>query len=685
MAPLVLRKLSILAAAFSLFCSATTVPAQVVPVNKCASAKTKCVAAFAKSTLGCHAKAETKGTSLDSLCTDKAVTKFIACMVKADAKPPCPVPADWTAPLSVSEIFVFNAVTQLDPGYPAPVVNKCSAGKKKAVAAKAAAKLGCLAKAFAKTGTVDPSCLAKAEAKHLAAFAKLEAKPPCLTAGDEAALEATVDAYYGTMVTVLTVETCGNGTNDVGEACDASAPSSGWGACGADFTCVDCNCACPTRYEVVVDGNDPKTVMDLGWRGIGHREPLATDATFTVGLGSCTGTERPCGSCTVTGPIPNGSGKLANRRCTNDTSIHCTTDGPCLGGGGTCQYFLGPWQGISYGGVGVCVAYQYAMPAGGTVNVENGEVALPMDATMLMQTGPGVDTPCPRCLGDLTPDDGAANGVCNGGARNGLACDANGTTPGFPDFGTTSLDCPPSAPFSFKSRFTLDNVTDPDVMTVNAASPDCRGLSGEKCLCDTCNNANAEPCASNAECPDPAGPIGPVCGGKRCVGGANDGAPCSTSSECPGGLCGVPGYGTAPTYCADDTSAPGVFQCADTPPVDGEGACLAGPFDSHCTIASGHPQRGCSSDADCGGGLGTCDSFPFPCFLTGTAVGFGTRVGTQTLIAAGAEDVPVRDVSHPTLGSASCMSVTGASFFNDIFGFPGPQRTTLRVTARALP
>ena len=45
----------------------------------------------------------------------------------------------------------------------------------------------------------------------------------------------------------------------------------------------------------------------------------------------------------IAGPIPNvnaDAGDIHNRRCTNDTSIKCTNNTPCLPNG-TCQYFFG--------------------------------------------------------------------------------------------------------------------------------------------------------------------------------------------------------------------------------------------------------------------------------------------------------------------------------------------------------
>jgi hypothetical protein len=127
-----------------------------------------------------------------------------------------------------------------------------------------------------------------------------------------------------------------------------------------------------------------------------------------------------------------------------------------------------------------------------------------------------------------------------------------------------------------------------------------------------------------------------------------------------------------------------VLDCVDTAPVDGEGECTMGPVFSSCTVASGHPQRGCNTDVDCGGGLDSCESQNQRCFLTGSAPGFG-KAGTGTLVADGAVDAPVGDVAHPTLAAIGCVGPSAYTPLNNLSGFPGPLRLTQKVTTTALP
>jgi hypothetical protein len=477
---------------------------------------------------------------------------------------------------------------------------------------------------------------------------------------------------------------------DVGEDCDASAGPAGTCAnasnTSASFTCSgSCECACPTQVTFSGDATSTDSILDTGWTGLGHRAPIIANGDVTISL-SCAATSRPCGTCNVTGVIENpneDNGQLHTRRCTNDQSIQCTDDTPCLGGGGTCQYFFGSTLPLVAGGVGTCVVNQFDGPVTGTANIESGEAATIANLISKVYTGP-TDNPCPRCVGDGPINDGVQGGLCDDGPRSGLACDANGFVPNRPDFGNTSLDCPPP-PGNLAATLGIDltNETNPVTKTLTASSPNCTDGSGTKCLCETCNNAAATPCDSNADC---VAVGATVCGGRRCIGGGNDGGPCTlagAATACPSGLCGWAGEPSKPSACLDDTSTVGILDCNDTVPVDGEGTCTAGPVTKTCSVASGHGQRACGADVDCGGGVGTCVSGNRACFLTGTlAPGL---VGTGTLIAVGMEDVPVNDVAHPTLGAVFCVAPTAASAVNIAAGLPGPGRVTINGTAVGAP
>jgi len=149
--------------------------------NKCLSGKTKCVNKKMSGLLKCHNKAEKLGLAVDPACLAKTTGKFDggtkgfpgSCFGKLEIKyPPGPTPCltygDLGAQEAKVDAFVLDVVQELDPSYPAVILNACSAGKKKCVLKKAAGLLKCREKCQKdplKCGTVLTDCLAKATGK----------------------------------------------------------------------------------------------------------------------------------------------------------------------------------------------------------------------------------------------------------------------------------------------------------------------------------------------------------------------------------------------------------------------------------------------------------------------------------------------------------------------------------------
>jgi hypothetical protein len=182
--------------------------------NKCLAGKDKCASKEMQGKLKCHTTAEKTGLAVSATCIQKADDKHTGgavpangCFAKLEAKNdgPCLTTNDSGAVGSKDDAFVLDVVQTLDPGYPAPVTNKCSSGKKKCVLKEAAAILKCHEKAVkAGLAVADPTCLQKAQDKFdggaipaKGCFAKLEAKNdgPCITTHDTATLDAKVDSY----------------------------------------------------------------------------------------------------------------------------------------------------------------------------------------------------------------------------------------------------------------------------------------------------------------------------------------------------------------------------------------------------------------------------------------------------------------------------------------------------------
>ncbi len=514
---------------------------------------------------------------------------------------------------------------------------------------------------------------------------------------------------------------------DGGEDCDppASACSDGAGP----FTCsATCQCPCPSRVDF--EGTSGSIgVLDTGWTGQAHDATVVDEGKVTVSVTACPSSDagtRPCGVCSVSGPIANPNaatypagpgGDINNRRCTNNSNVLCTTAAPCfqqcVGGpndgvacaaasacpggvcsaAGTCEWFFGTYLPLAAGGVSTCVGNRIVGAITGTANVETGSAATTANLQSQVFSGPTLSEPCPQCDGDATANDGIRGGTCSGGQRNTKICDITGSSPNAA-FGSTSLDCPPLAGGVIATLpIDLTNTTGTTSRTLSAANPNCRapGFTTLKCFCDTCNSLAAAPCDDNTDCPDPAGPIGPICGGARCTGGGNAGAACTVNSACPGGACGRPGAATAPNQC-DDATCVAVDTCAGGANIGAlctvasecpggicggnEGLCTGGPFELYCEPVE--TFRGCTTNADCTFGGDTCTFGHFrECFLDNGLIG-------ESVTASGLADAPVADESDPTLAALFCVGPTSSSAVNSAAGLPGLGKLELPGHARGL-
>jgi hypothetical protein len=416
--------------------------------------------------------------------------------------------------------------------------------------------------------------------------------------------------------------------------------------------------ACP---DVLQLSSEPGGVVDIGWKGFAHGLPTGGGDVFTVDVTECTNATPPCGVCSFSGPTVNvGAGTIATQRCLHDTSVHCTADADCSIGA-PCVFLAGAPQPLSAGGTATCVTTQIA-DVGGTVDVESGATIVNLALQPQFVPGPP-DHPCPRCVGDPVENDGVPGGTCDDGLRMDLACDANASS-AFTAFGETSLDCPPAPTNASTETVSLQLTTDTATRTLTSDSPTCRDFAStsSKCFCDTCNTGQRLACASNADCPDPAGPIGPICGGTRCSGGPNFGLPCTDQSECPAGVCSTSGEPTKPNRCDDDT-------CTETS--DDHGTCAAGPALAHCVNDAFLP---CLTDADCTAG-DTCGvSENIACFPDNGVLGASISVG-------GVPDPLGADLmAAPTLVGLTCLAGTNSAALNSVAGLPGLVRIDVPFT-----
>jgi hypothetical protein len=191
-------------------------------------------------------------------------------------------------------------------------------------------------------------------------------------------------------------------------------------------------------------------------------------------------------------------------------------------------------------------------------------------------------------------------------------------------------------------------------------------------------------------------------GGKTCIGGPNEGADCTTASECPGGTCANQCY--CPTNgsgvvekpnacdaacvggannaqdCVDDSECDpplGFCHPADCrenpsdPDAPNEGACTTGPIEGVCST---HSFETCSSNPDCGAPNcpfcdpgETCVSLQRQCFVNSGIIRVGTS-GTPNMVTV----------------AAFCETATGLPAVDMVAGLPGPatikQPSTILLT-----
>jgi hypothetical protein len=442
---------------------------------------------------------------------------------------------------------------------------------------------------------------------------------------------------------------------------------------------------CPTEVTFVGTAG-AAGVLDAGWTGQSHDSQVIADGLLTMAVTGCAGTAPTCGECDYAGPIENanaGAGEIDNERCYGNSRVSCTSDANCTakqcsGGAnagavcinnsecpaascttiGPCVFHFGSYLPLSAGGISTCVKNNFQGPVTGTFNEDTGTSAGSALLLSTVWTGPTGDDPCPKCVGDTTTNDGIRGGTCTGtGQDTGAACDVMGTHPNA-IFGNTSLDCRPliGGEVAFLD-IDLSNTTGSITRTLSTANPLCTapGFTSDRCHCDTCATAAAEACAANADCPG-----GVACGGRRCIGGDNLGAPCVSATECPGGSCGRPGKATVPNECDG-----GVGDCAfDT---GNEWACVTGPFELFCTPSAAH--KTCTTNADCTVPGDTCVGKLRNCYNNG-------QIG-ESVTATGVADVPVNHEADPTMAAMFCIGPTTASAVNSVAGLPGLGRLEL--------
>jgi hypothetical protein len=322
-------------------------------------------------------------------------------------------------------------------------------------------------------------------------------------------------------------------------------------------------------------------LVDLGWTGLAHDTPYPAESSAVVPL-DCSGGTSTCA--------------LAS------TNVDFAPAGAPFG--------------ISTGGVPMCVITEFRSPLTGTFDCDTGCMDADVHLLARVFLVPFTDSPCPPCIGDPVPNDGARGGTCAAGALAGLPCDAQGLNPRFEsagtDFGTTSRDCPPDGSSVGELELDIDPVT--TGTTTRTATVDC--LSGASpagsCFCP--GQVQASSCIPDGVCPASG----------VCEEGPLD------------GVCSLQRF----RYCIPDS---GTQDCDDVFP--GAGTCVTEP----------RPCFGTTIERTGGCGLDDGELAGIMCVPATRAAAINTVVG---LPGPAAFELPVRFAAAPALSPVPTFEPT---------------------------
>ena len=371
------------------------------------------------------------------------------------------------------------------------------------------------------------------------------------------------------------------------------------------------------------------TRLDVGFTGLAHGMDIMDGIVSGVRL-DC---DADCANCAVTeDPLRDRPSGFC--RCEADPTSRCDViNGPDADdcGGGMCRCMFGPPLAIAAGGIPICVVNELQGDLTGIADAGTGESAVTVNLLSKVHLGIAWLQPCPTCEGDGVVNDGISGGVCNGGVRDGLSCDANASDR---TFGDVSYEClPESSSGVTGSGLVLSMTMTSDVSSLPFGTTCDAPADSMQCACAVCSGDTTLACNDDQVCKD------------------LDVGDCVSSG---GGAVRVP------NKCGDGV-------CVDVG--NGNGECgAAGPVEYYCDNmlrANGRGLLSCQTDEDCAayasqcgdGGCGLCTiAEPRSCFLDPiTATGHATPDGADMV-------------------TTFCVSPTASAAVNVVAGLPGAAR-----------
>ena len=228
--------------------------AAVSPAARCAARKLKATAVAARALARCHSDAAAHGAFLDNGCVDAAFGRLDGRFAASEAAGGCATADDQLAIRSIVEFAANDVVALVRPGLAA---DACASGKLRAVGTKLFAILAAHASDVrGGDGSRLAAAIARAEARFIAAFARIEQRATCTNPAGAAAVEALLDRPIARVRGKL-APTCGDDVLAGGEACDGGDSSACPGRCLADCTCRPIVCGDGLREgSEACDGSD---------------------------------------------------------------------------------------------------------------------------------------------------------------------------------------------------------------------------------------------------------------------------------------------------------------------------------------------------------------------------------------------------------------------------------------------
>lgn len=239
--------------------------------------------------------------------------------------------------LAAAVVLVPLLLSSIATAGPDPA-DRCAAAKVMATGKRFAAISKCRAKGLLAGAPADAACLAKAEDKFLAAFAKAEASGACRVAGDSADVDAAVAVCVDPLYEDIERE-CGDGRVAPSEDCDDGGVAGGDG-CSSDCASepgFDCGGE-PTVCSTVCGDGLIRGQEECDDNNTDHDDGCAAACVEEVGYG-CGGEPSVCTTVCGDGLVRGGE------QCDDDNldpddgcSAACSSEGGwnCAGEPTTC-------------------------------------------------------------------------------------------------------------------------------------------------------------------------------------------------------------------------------------------------------------------------------------------------------------------------------------------------------------